>query len=199
MPAQAWPLSITVSDRVLYPGFTACQGLWRWRGRHRYCSYISFRPERPTGNVFGYFAEQLSGGNRGFRSMRGPVMLRCSPALARLSRQNPETPLRTLLAKAIEQSFEALVSIMVNIVKAAGMASTIALPEVISSVNMLISEGGDATSLMTLLLAFYFIFVMVVMGLLNLLRKMVVSGLSEMMIHLWERTPFCWAVMVTIC
>ncbi|MCK7543144.1 ABC transporter permease subunit [Marinobacter bryozoorum] len=97
------------------------------------------------------------------------------PALARLSRQHPDTPLRDLLAKAVEQSFEALVSIMVNIVKAAGMASTIALPEVISSVNTLISEGGDATSLMTLLLVFYFTFVMVVMALLNLLKKVVVS------------------------
>ncbi|MFN2359478.1 MAG: ABC transporter permease subunit [Marinobacter sp.] len=98
-----------------------------------------------------------------------------TPALARLERQNPQAPLRRLLAQSIEQSSEALVSIMVNIVKAAGMASTIALPEMISSVNTLISEGGDATSLMTLLVVFYFTFVMVVMMLLNLLKRMVVS------------------------
>ncbi|NLC35431.1 MAG: transporter substrate-binding domain-containing protein [Alcaligenaceae bacterium] len=95
------------------------------------------------------------------------------PALIRSQQADPQASLSTLLIRAVEQTYESLVSIMVNIVKAAGMASTIALPEVISAVNGIISEGGDATSLMTLLLVFYFSFVLVVMALLNLLKRWV--------------------------
>lgn len=95
------------------------------------------------------------------------------PALIRSQQDDPQASLSTLLIRAVEQTYESLVSIMVNIVKAAGMASTIALPEVISAVNGIISEGGDATSLMTLLLVFYFSFVLVVMALLNLLKRWV--------------------------
>ena len=96
-----------------------------------------------------------------------------APALARRERAAPGTPLPALIANAVEQTFESMVSIMVNIVKAAGMASVIALPEVISSVNAIISEGGDAGSLMTLLLLFYFSFVLLVMALLNVLKRWV--------------------------
>ena len=98
-----------------------------------------------------------------------------SPMLARQMRQDPEAPLLRQVARSIEQGFEGLVSIMVNIVKAAGMASTIAVPEVISATHRLIGEGGDAASLMTLLLVFYFCFVLVVMALLNLLKRWVIS------------------------
>lgn len=93
-----------------------------------------------------------------------------APALARCELATPKAALPALIADAVEQTFESLVSIMVNIVKAAGMASVIALPEVVSSVNTVISEGGDAGSLMTLLLLFYFGFVLLVMALLNALK-----------------------------
>lgn len=96
------------------------------------------------------------------------------PALIRSQQADPQASLSTLLIRAVEQTYASLVSIIVNIVKAAGMASTIALPEVISVVNGIINEGGDATSLMSLLLAFYFSFVLVVIALLNLLKRWVV-------------------------
>ncbi|NWO04493.1 MAG: ABC transporter permease subunit [Alteromonadaceae bacterium] len=96
-----------------------------------------------------------------------------SPTLARQMRLHPGSPLLVQVGRSVEQSFEGLVSIMVNIVKAAAMASAIAVPEVISSINQLISEGGDPASLMTLLLVFYFVFVVVVMALLNLLKRWV--------------------------
>lgn len=48
------------------------------------------------------------------------------------------------------------------------MASTIAVPEIISVVNTLIAEGANATGLMTLLLLFYFGFVLLIMALLRL-------------------------------
>ena len=77
------------------------------------------------------------------------------------------------LPEAIERSYEGLVSTSVNIVKAAGLASTIALPETISVVNSIIAEGGDASTMMNLLLVFYFVFVLAVLGLLRAARGMV--------------------------
>lgn len=91
-----------------------------------------------------------------------------APALSQLRQEQPSWSLRQLLAAAIERSYEGLVSTLVNIVKAAGMASTIAVPEIISVVNTLIAEGANATGLMTLLLLFYFGFVLVIMALLRL-------------------------------
>lgn len=98
-----------------------------------------------------------------------------APALKRQRRQQPTAALPAIIGAAIEQSFESLVSILVNIVKAAALASTIALPGVISAITALISEGGDAPTLMTLLLLFYFCFVLAVMGALNLLKSRVLK------------------------
>ncbi|SDT94374.1 polar amino acid transport system substrate-binding protein [Halopseudomonas salegens] len=91
-----------------------------------------------------------------------------APALSQLRLEKPDWSLRQLLAAAIDRSYEGLVSTLVNIVKAAGMASTIAVPEIISVVNTLIAEGANATGLMTLLLLFYFGFVLLIMALLRL-------------------------------
>src|SRR5699024_2984241 len=97
------------------------------------------------------------------------------PALARQTAQSPQARLRARVTRAVEQNFEALVSIMVNVVKAASLASVIALPDVISAVTGVIGQGGDATSLMTLLVLFYFIFVLAVMAVLGLLKRWVVT------------------------
>lgn len=96
-----------------------------------------------------------------------------SPALTRITRNDPDLPLLLQIGRAIEQSFEAIVSILVNIAKAAGMATVIAVPEIISIVNRLIGEGENATVLMTMLLVFYFAFVLLIMTLLNQLRRVI--------------------------
>jgi hypothetical protein len=62
----------------------------------------------------------------------------------------------------------------VNIVKAAGLASTIALPEAVSAVNAVLAEGAGAASMMNLLLGFYFLFVLAVLGLLRAARGLLV-------------------------
>ncbi|MCB1354416.1 MAG: transporter substrate-binding domain-containing protein [Rhodobacteraceae bacterium] len=99
------------------------------------------------------------------------VILRA--ALGHLAVERPGVPPLRLLPEAIERSYEGLVSTSVNIVKAAGLASTIALPETISVVNSIIAEGGDASTMMNLLLVFYFVFVLAVLGLLRAARGMV--------------------------
>lgn len=67
------------------------------------------------------------------------------------------------LPPALVRSYDGLVATCVNIVKAAGMASAIALTELIATVNLIITEGGDATVLMNGLLVLYFCFVMTVL------------------------------------
>lgn len=96
------------------------------------------------------------------------------PALARQQSRDPDAGLAARVVRAIEQNFEALTSILVNIVKAASLASIIALPDVISAVTTVIGQGGDATSLMTLLVVFYLGFILLVMACFGLLRKLVV-------------------------
>lgn len=88
-------------------------------------------------------------------------------ALAQMRRERPGAAPLALLPAAVERCYEGLVSTSVNIVKAAGLASTIAVPEVISAVNTIIAEGADAGSMMSLLLVFYLVFVLAVLGLLR--------------------------------
>lgn len=97
------------------------------------------------------------------------VLLRT--ALAQLARERPGARPRALLPAAVERCYPGLVATSVNIVKAAGLASTIALPEAISSVNTIIAEGADAATMMNLLLVFYFLFVLAVLGGLGALRR----------------------------
>ncbi|MEM8572380.1 MAG: transporter substrate-binding domain-containing protein [Pseudomonadota bacterium] len=94
-------------------------------------------------------------------------------AIGHLQEEKPGIPAYRLLPPAVERCYEGLVSTSVNIVKAAGLASTIALPEVISTVNTIIAEGGDATTMMNLLLVFYFLFVLSVLALLRALKGVV--------------------------
>lgn len=101
---------------------------------------------------------------------------------------HPELDLIHALPKALIRSYDGLVSTCVNIVKAAGMASAIALTELIATVNLIITEGGNASVLMNGLLVLYFVFVMSVLWLFQRVRRVLlrapvsrstVQGLSE--------------------
>jgi polar amino acid transport system substrate-binding protein len=97
-----------------------------------------------------------------------------SSALAHLANERPGLAPRALLPAAIDRAWEGLVSTCVNIVKAAGLASTIAVAELVSAVNATVAEGGHAGTLMNLLLVFYFVFVLGVIALLRAARALVV-------------------------
>jgi polar amino acid transport system substrate-binding protein len=97
-----------------------------------------------------------------------------SSALDRLAAERPDQRSRVLLPAAIDRAWEGLVSTCVNIVKAAGLASTIAVAELVSAVNATIAEGGHAGTLMNLLLVFHFLFVLGVIALLRAARALVV-------------------------
>lgn len=93
-----------------------------------------------------------------------------SGSLLHLSKLHPGDSLTSLLPRATERVFDSLMASCINIVKAAGMASTIAVAEVVSASNTLIAAGGDARAIMNFLLIFYFFFVLFVVFLFRLMR-----------------------------
>lgn len=88
----------------------------------------------------------------------------------------PETGPSRLLGRALLRAFDGLVSTCVNIVKGAGLASVIALTELISTVNLIITEGGSASTLMNALLVTYFVFVMMVMLVFRSAKRLLLKG-----------------------
>jgi len=72
--------------------------------------------------------------------------------------------------EAIATAFDGIVATLVNIAKATGIASAIAYLDTITVAGDLIAEGADKATVMNLLLVFYLVLVMAVMGVLNLLK-----------------------------
>ncbi len=88
-------------------------------------------------------------------------------------RAQPDAGLWARLPAALVRAYDGLVATCVNIVKAAGMASAIALTEIIATVNTLIAEGASAATLMNFLLVFYFLLVMGVIWLFRGAKRLV--------------------------
>lgn len=80
------------------------------------------------------------------------------------------------LPGAIARGFDGLVATCVNIVKAAGMASAIAVSELVSTVDLLVSEGADKTTMMNSLLVFYFLLVLVILWVFKAIRRRLVAA-----------------------
>jgi polar amino acid transport system substrate-binding protein len=85
--------------------------------------------------------------------------------------EGQEGPVTRRLARAVVSGFDGLVATCVNIVKAAGMASAIAVSELVSTVDLLVSEGADTATLMNGLLVFYFFLVLGILWLFKALRR----------------------------
>lgn len=94
-------------------------------------------------------------------------------ALRSAADESPHASRLGRFAHAIDLGYEGLVANSVNIVKAAGMASTIAVPELISATNGVISENGNAMAMMNILLVFYLVLVFAVLGLFKGGRRLV--------------------------
>ena len=92
-------------------------------------------------------------------------------ALHAAKKYHPEDNSRQLFASAFQHAYEGINANAVNIVKAVGLASMIAVPELISSSNQIIAEYGSKLEMMTFLLVFYFIIVYVFIFLLNSLQR----------------------------
>lgn len=96
-------------------------------------------------------------------------------SLRHMQARHPERSLTALLPEATERVSDGLTASCVTIVKAAGLASTIAVTEVISVANTLIAEGGDARTVMNLLLVFYLLFVLGAVWLFGAIRRRLVA------------------------
>lgn len=97
-----------------------------------------------------------------------------SYALAQERGERPGATVWALVPGAFQRAYDGLVAACVNIVKAAGMASAIALAELVSTVNLIVSEGGDVATFMNGLLVFYFLLMLGVLWLFRRLRGWVV-------------------------
>ncbi|WP_300056547.1 transporter substrate-binding domain-containing protein [uncultured Roseobacter sp.] len=97
-------------------------------------------------------------------------------ALALERAAHPEAGVWALLPRAFQRAYDGLVAACVNIVKAAGMASAIALAELVSTVNLIVSEGGDVATFMNGLLVFYFLLMLGVLWLFRRLRRWIVGA-----------------------
>lgn len=91
--------------------------------------------------------------------------------LSDLSHKTPDARPSALLSKAALGAYDGLFATCINIVKAAGMASTIALFDMITAVNDLIAEGADKFTMMNFLLLFYLTFVIILTSAFNFVRK----------------------------
>jgi polar amino acid transport system substrate-binding protein len=74
-------------------------------------------------------------------------------------KESDTTPLTKRLLNAFDACYESLVANSVNLVKLVGMASIIAVPEIIGSGNSIIVERGNQSTMMNILLIFYLIIV----------------------------------------
>lgn len=75
------------------------------------------------------------------------------------------------LPQALRLSQGSIVSTLVNIVKATGMASAIAVPELISASTYVMAERGNASVMMNVLMVVYLLLVLLVVRLLDRLQK----------------------------
>lgn len=82
-------------------------------------------------------------------------------------RQNPDIG----LIRAFLGSYDGIVATLVNIVKAAGMASAVAYFDMITATTDLVGEGADKALMMNLLLGFYLVFVMTIMAFFEAIRR----------------------------
>lgn len=83
----------------------------------------------------------------------------------------PERGVHGNLPEALNHSFTGLIANSVNIVKAIGIASAIAVPELISAANTILAEKGNTVGMMNFLMIFYFLLVALFITLLNTLKN----------------------------
>ena len=78
---------------------------------------------------------------------------------------------RRTLSRAMRLASAAVIGALVNVVKATGMASAIAVPELISASTTIIAEQGNAALMMNVLLIVYFLLVMAVVQLFSYFER----------------------------
>ena len=75
------------------------------------------------------------------------------------------------LPRVLRLAYAPVIAALVNVVKATGMASAIAVPELISASTAIVAEQGNAAVMMNVLMITYFLLVMGVVQLFNYLER----------------------------
>ncbi|WP_291993016.1 transporter substrate-binding domain-containing protein [Candidatus Accumulibacter sp. ACC003] len=97
-------------------------------------------------------------------------------ASAVLKDQQPGFSLRwRTLAQALRLAYAPVVASLINVVKATGMASVIAVPELISAATAIIAEQGNSAVMMNVLMVTYFVLVLIVVQFFNLLERKILQ------------------------
>jgi polar amino acid transport system substrate-binding protein len=79
------------------------------------------------------------------------------------------------LPRALRLAYAPVIAALVNVVKATGMASAIAVPELISTSTAIVAEQGNASAMMNVLMITYFLLVMGVVQCFNYLERRVLQ------------------------
>ncbi len=97
-------------------------------------------------------------------------------ASAVLKRRQPDFALRwKTLPQALRLACTPVVAILINVVKATGMASVIAVPELISASTAIVAEHGNTGVMMNVLMITYFLLVLLVVRLFAALERRVLQ------------------------
>jgi len=75
------------------------------------------------------------------------------------------------LPRVLRLAYASVIASLVNVIKATGMASAIAVPELISASTAIVAEQGNASVMMNVLMVTYFLLVMGVVRLFNYLER----------------------------
>jgi polar amino acid transport system substrate-binding protein len=97
-------------------------------------------------------------------------------AVAVLKEQQASFRLRwRTLAAALRLAYTPVVASLINVVKATGMASVIAVPELVSAATAIVAERGNAAVMMNVLMISYFLLVLAVVQFFNYLERRVLQ------------------------
>lgn len=93
-------------------------------------------------------------------------------ATAVLKHQEPGFTLNwRRLPRVLRLTYAAVVASLINVVKATGMASAVAVPELISASTTIVAEQGNPAVMMNMLMLIYFLLVMLFMQLFNAIER----------------------------
>jgi polar amino acid transport system substrate-binding protein len=111
-------------------------------------------------------------------SSNAALLCQALHAEAKHHSSNDGSGINSLFPSAFQHAYEGINANSVNIVKAVGLASMIAVPELISSSNSIIAEYGSKSEMMTFLLVFYFSIVYCFIFLLNRLQQWITHNVG---------------------
>ncbi|MBF0392926.1 MAG: ABC transporter permease subunit [Alphaproteobacteria bacterium] len=116
--------------------------------------------------IGGFFAAAM-----GLALYNGAALGNVLAEAASVARERHSPLGRAGLVETVRLAWEPLVSIAINGVRMTGMASTVAVPEVINAAAGISSEHGNADVMMNLLMVVYVVIILIMMKLFAVLKK----------------------------